>query len=90
MGSGVARQRGRNAAADPLTLRPLGPSLILGGALASIPAMFLPFRSFGGRSFTLWEYANGLDIALLAACLVAAGLALAALTAGHPGRGRWP
>jgi hypothetical protein len=64
--------------------RPLGPSLILGGALASAAAIFLPFRGFGGQSFTLWEYANGLDIALFAACLAAAGLALAALTAGHP------
>jgi hypothetical protein len=83
MGSGAARQRGRNTAADPLTPRPLGPSLILGGALASIAAMFLPFRRFGGQSFTLWEYASGLDIALLTACFAAAGLALAALTLGH-------
>lgn len=45
--------------------------------------MFLPFRRFGGQSFTLWEYANGLDIALVTACFAAAGFALAALTVGH-------
>jgi hypothetical protein len=65
-------------------MRSLGPGLILSGALATLAAMFLPATSFGGESLTWWEWVSGLDIALLAVCVVAAGLALAAVIAGHP------
>lgn len=60
-------------------MRHLGPALIIVGALGVALAMFLPVYGFGGEDWTSWEYFNGLDIALLAACLVAAGLGLAVI-----------
>ena len=55
-----------------------GPALIVGGALGTGVAMFLPVHGFGGEDWTWWEYLNGLDIALLAACVIAAGFGLGA------------
>jgi hypothetical protein len=46
--------------------------------------MFLPFVGFEGASFTWWESFNGLDVALLVACILATALALAALTGRDP------
>ena len=60
-------------------MRYIGPALIIGGALGVALAMFLPVRGFGGEDWTAWEYFNGLDIALLVSCAIAAGLGLAAV-----------
>jgi hypothetical protein len=60
-------------------MRYLGPALIIGGALGAAVAMFFPVHGFGGEDWTSWEYFNGLDIALLAACVIAATIGLAAV-----------
>jgi hypothetical protein len=62
----------------------MGPALILVGTVAAPAAMFLPLFGFEGDSLSWWEATNGLDIALLLACVIAAGLALAVLAAGDP------
>jgi hypothetical protein len=64
-------------------MRLLGPVLILVGAVATIAAMFLPFASYEGESINWWETFNGLDIALVAACILTGGLALATLISGN-------
>ena len=50
--------------------------------------MFLPFVSFGDESADWWEATTGLDIALLLASVLTAGLALATLTRGNPAVGQ--
>jgi hypothetical protein len=64
-------------------MRLLGLILTLVGVVATVAAMFLSFIEFEGESANWWEAFDGLDIALLAACVVTAGLALAALTSGN-------
>jgi hypothetical protein len=64
-------------------MRPIGPTLILVGSVATIPGMFLPLFEVEAGSLNWWEVFNGLDIALTAACALAALLALAALIGGQ-------
>jgi hypothetical protein len=65
-------------------VRSLGQVLILCGALGAAVGLFVPVYSIGGEDFTWWEYVDGLDIALLAACAIAAGLAIAGLITDRP------
>jgi hypothetical protein len=65
-------------------MRRLGLAMIIAGALATIPAMFLPYTEFASQSLNWWKWFNGFDIALLVSCVLATGLALAALVARHP------
>jgi Protein of unknown function (DUF2510) len=62
----------------------VGPGLTLIGALATVGVMFLPLVDVGGESLNWWEALNGLDIALLVACVATAGLALGALAGDNP------
>jgi hypothetical protein len=65
-------------------MRVIGPVLILVGALATIPAMFIPlFEGYETGSLNWWETFQGLDVVLAGACGIAALLALASLTTGH-------
>lgn len=64
-------------------MRRFGLVLIISGAAATVGAMFLTRFNFarvpGYHSLNTWEAFHGLDIAMAAACAIAAGLAVAAL-----------
>jgi hypothetical protein len=64
-------------------MRSIGPTLILVGSAATIPAMFLPLFEVEAGSLNWWEVFNGLDVALTTVCALAALLALAALISGQ-------
>jgi hypothetical protein len=68
-------------------VRRLGLALIITGAAATAGAMFLTRFDFAQvpalHSLNTWQLFHGLDIAMAAACAIAAGLAVAALLSRH-------